>query len=241
VKKPHIDHQFDEELAGLRAMLDAMTKEADRMVTQTLQALENRDPELARRVVTSDQRMNGLEMEVDEHCLKLLARWQPAASDLRLVATAFKVVTDLERIGDQCVNICDRVLEVSHGMQGTAPVDLRGLGEAVLDLLREAFAALGADDVALAGQIIERGRQIDVLVRDMLHDCFAALRDDGSRIQVTVHAYDIAGHLHRIAAHGTNIAEMVIFRVRGEDVRHPGRIPSKPGSLASAGPARPAR
>src|SRR5687767_132935 len=105
MRTPHIDHEFDAELAKLRALLASMMKEADRMLAATLKALESLDAEQARAVVASDHRMNALEIEVDEESLKILARWHPAASDLRFVAAALKVVTDLERIGDQCVNI----------------------------------------------------------------------------------------------------------------------------------------
>jgi phosphate transport system protein len=201
-----------------------MMKEADRMLAASLKALENLDAEQARAVVASDHRMNALEIEVDEQSLKILARWHPAASDLRFVAAALKVVTDLERIGDQCVNICERILELSHGTAEAPPSDLRGLGRSVLAMLRQAFAALDAEDGALAGRIIEQGRQVDVLVRDVLHDCFDAMKKDGTRVQLTVRTYEIAGYLQRIAAHGTNIAEMVVFLVMGEDVRHPGRL-----------------
>jgi phosphate transport system protein len=224
MKKPHIDHALGEELAQVRALLEAMAKEAEGMFADSLHALDRRDGEQAKRVIAEDQRMNGLEVAIDEHCLRLLARWHPAASDLRFIAAALKVVIDLERIGDHCVNICERVLELSHDGQGTAPVDLTVLAASVESMLREAFAALAAEDVQQAVHVIERGKEIDALVRDVLHGCFDSMRQDGASLHLTVRTHEIAGYLQRIAAHGTNIAEMVVFLVRGEDVRHPGRL-----------------
>jgi phosphate transport system protein len=169
--------------------------------------------------------MNGLEVAIDDHCLKLLARWQPAASDLRFIATALKVVTDLERIGDHCVNICERVLELSQGVPGAPPpLDARTLAATVQSMLRAAFAALAWEDGQQAVRVVEWGRQVDALVRNILHDGFHSMRREDADLQMAVRMYEIAGYLQRIAAHGTNIAEMVVFLVRGEDVRHAGRL-----------------
>jgi phosphate transport system protein len=220
MKKPHIDHVLEEELAQARGLLDTMAREAEGMLAESLGALDRRDGERAKRVIAKDQKMNGLEVEIDEHSLKLLARWHPVASDLRFVAAALKVVTDLERIGDHCVNICERVLELSHAVAGRPPVDLTLLAVSVESMLRQALASLAAEDVHQAVQVIERGKQVDALVREVLHACLDSMRQDGTSIHLTVRMYEIAGYLQRIAAHGTNIAEMVVFLVRGKDVRH---------------------
>jgi phosphate transport system protein len=225
VKKPHLDHVFDDDLAELRRSVDTMAGKADTMLSSSLEALRKRDGDGAKLVVSADRELNALEVEIDERCLRILARWQPAASDLRFVAAALKLVTDLERIGDHCVNICERVLELNHVEPDTG-VDLDALAAAVQTLLRDALAALRAEDVQAASQVIERGQHTDGLVRDVLHSCFGSLRRPGNDVHFAIRMHEIATYLHRIAAHATNIAEMVIFLVRGEDVRHPGKLSS---------------
>ncbi|HEY0709560.1 MAG TPA: phosphate signaling complex protein PhoU [Polyangia bacterium] len=219
MKTPHLDHGFDDALASLRASLDEMATRAEATLKATMVALERRDRGQAKAIIAADGGMNALEMSVDDKCLKLLARWQPVAGDLRFVAAALKLTVDLERIGDHCVNIAERSLELSH-TPGEPPVDVVALGETVRKLVHDAFEALRAEDVQQASQIIERGRQADVLVRDVLHGCFESMQSPNAAIGVAVRTYEIAGYLQRIAAHATNVAEMVVFLVRGEDVRH---------------------
>lgn len=223
MKKSHLDQQFDEDLGELRSLVATMTFKAEHMLAESLAALAQRDSEKAKQVVAADCELNALEVEIDERCVKLLARWQPAASDLRFVAATLKLVTDLERIGDHCANICERVLELNHG-DPPAPIDVATLGTAVQAMLRDALATLRAEDVQAASQIIERGQQIDGLARDVSRSCFSALGRPTNDAHVAVRMHEIAWYLQRIAAHATNIAEMVIFLVRGEDVRHPGRL-----------------
>ena len=133
-------------------------------------------------------------------------------------------MTDLERIGDHCVNICERVLELSDGMPGAPPLDTRTLAATVQSMLRAAFGALAWEDGQAAIQVIEWGKQVDALLRNILHDGFHAMRRGDTDLHLAVRMYEIAGYLQRIAAHGTNIAEMVVFLVRGEDIRHAGRL-----------------
>jgi phosphate transport system protein len=221
MKKSHLDHDFDDALGELRAGLESMARSAETTLTQTLSALASRDGEGARAIIASDRTLNALEVKIDDQCLRLLARWQPAASDLRFVAAALKLTVDLERVGDHCVNIAERILDLTHAPVQSAPVDLSGLGKVVRGLIGDVFVALRTEDVQLANQIIERGRQTDALVRDLLHGCLEAMSVSEIVIGVAVRTYEIAGYLQRIAAHATNVAEMVIFLVRGEDVRHP--------------------
>jgi phosphate transport system protein len=235
MKKPHLDHNFDDALAQLRSLVDVMASKAETTLADTLLALQRRDSEEAKRIMAADREMNGLEVEIDERCLRLLARWQPAASDLRFVATAFKLTVDLERIGDHCVNICERALELNHEEAQPGSIDVQALGATVSDQLHDALVALRSEDAQLASQIIERGRQTEGLVREALHQGLEALQRPGSRLGVAVRLHEIAGFLQRIAGHATNVAEMVIFLVRGEDVRHPGRI-SPPADVSGPTP-----
>jgi phosphate transport system protein len=222
----HLDRAYDDDLGRLRSLLQQMATRAEEMLLGSRHALETRDPAAAKRIIGADGELNRLEVEIDERCLKLLARWQPVASDLRFIAATLKVVTDLERIGDHCVNISQSVLALPHEVPFQPPVDLGSLGRVVDTLVRDALTALRTEDVQLAGQVLERHQQVEALVSEVLRDCFEALRQNGHGMPLATRLHGIASYLQRIAAHATNIAEMVIFRVRGEDVRHPGhRLP----------------
>lgn len=234
MKKPHAEPSYDRDLAHVRGLLDVMATRVHEMVTGSLQALVGADADRARLLIGADAEINRLEVEIDERCLKLLARWQPVASDLRFVATALKVVTDLERIGDHCVNLCQRVLELEPVDPPSPAIEWRGLAMAVEDLFGEALAALRAEDATLAAQVIEGSSRVDALANDVTRACFETNRDAGDRVTVTTRLHEVAGYLQRIAAHATNIAEMVIFLVRGEDVRHGGSRGGGAAGLASA-------
>jgi phosphate transport system protein len=243
MKQRHLDQHFDQALAHVRALVDTMSARAESTLGETLWALRERNSDKARELVASDREMNLLELAIDDACIKLLACWQPAASDLRFVAAVLKLTVDLERIGDHCVNICERVLEL-NGAPGTAtPVDLMALGQAVRGLVHDAFVALRAEDVQLASQIIERARQADALVRDVLQCCFQWLARPGTDVGLAIRSYEIAGYLQRIGAHATNVAEMVVFLVRGEDIRHSDRPASRalPVALLDPLPGHPRR
>jgi phosphate transport system protein len=222
MKKPHAEHAYDVELDRVRVLLDSMATLVEAMLAHSLRALALRDAVAARQIATRDAEVNALEVEIDERCLKLLARWQPAGSDLRFLAAALKLVTDLERIGDQCANICARVIELGPA-GGDAPTDLDVLTGAVPALLGDALAAWRGEDAGQAGAVVERGQRIGLLVREIVRSCFETSRDGA--VAPAIHWHDVATHLERIGAHATNVAELVIFLVRGEDVRHRGRLP----------------
>jgi phosphate transport system protein len=211
-----------------------MATRVHEMLAGSLQALAGPDADRGRWLIGTDAEINRLEVEIDERCLKLLARWQPVASDLRFVATALKLVTDLERIGDNCVNLCQRVLELEPAGLPGPPNAWGALATAVEDLLGAALAALRAEDATLAAQVIEGSSRVDALANGVTRACFEANRDAGDRVTVTTRLHEVPGYLQRIAAHATNIAEMVIFLVRGEDVRHGGTRGGGAAGLPSA-------
>lgn len=225
MKKPHSNPAYDEDLAKLRTSLSVMADRAEEMLAGTVRALEGRDGMQARALLAVESELDGLEMACDDCALKLLARWQPVASDLRFIATTFKVVTDLERIGDQCVNICERVLEFPDQGRLHASVELRDLARAAQVGVHEAVEALRTEDVQASARLIEHAPRTDLLARQVLRGCLTAMSHDANHLPDVILTHEIAGHLQRIAAHATNIAEMVIFLVRGEDVRHPDNPP----------------
>jgi phosphate transport system protein len=229
MKKAHLEPSYDVDLAHVRGLIEGMAALVDEMLAASLAALRLRDVVEAKQIAARDREVNALEVEIDECCLKLLARWQPAASDLRFVAATLKLVTDLERVGDHCVNICERLVEL-HGDHVDCPVDLEALMTAVPALLRDAVLAWRSEDSQMAGQVIERGGRVAVLVREVMRGALETARPDPSSVPAVIRWHEIAGYLERIGAHATNIAEMVVFLVRGKDVRHLGRLPMAAGS-----------
>jgi phosphate transport system protein len=219
MRKPHTEPSYDADLDAVRALVGRMSRLVGWMLDGSLKCLVERDSAGAAQVAARDGEVDALEMEIDERCLKLLARWQPVASDLRLIGATLKLVTDVERVGDHCVNICERVKDL-QAEPVDPPAGLAALIPAVPALLNDAFGAWRAEDVQVATQVIERGARIEALVRDLVRGCFDLARHDSGRVVAAIGWHDVAGYLHRIAAHATNIAEMVIFLVRGQDVRH---------------------
>jgi phosphate transport system protein len=228
MKKPHAELSYDVDLARIRDRVGEMAKLVGVMVAGSLRCLRQRDTYGAKQIAARDREVNAFEVEIDQRCLRLTARWQPVASDLRFVGAALKLVTDLERIGDRCVNICESVLD-PHGEQVDAPADLEALVAAVPALLEDALSAWRAEDVKMAGRVIERGPLIHALAREVVRGCFKRSNHDPANLGAMMHWHEVAGHLQRIGAHATNVAELVVFLVRGEDVRHAGRRPIAEG------------
>lgn len=233
MKKPHTIPAYDQQLVELRTLLQTMADRAEEMLAGTLRILDGRDLAEARRLVGLENDLDTLEMTIDRTCLKLLARWQPVASDLRFIATALKAVTDLERIGDQSMNICEQVA-AENDAPLQHPVDLMALGQTAQALVHDGLRALREEDTALAAQVIVAAPRADLRAREVLRACFQALRREPERLHQATSTHEIASSLRRIAAHASNIAELAIFLVRGEDVRHPDNPPANLGGRHEA-------
>ena len=219
MKKLHTEPSYDFDLARVRDLVDGMATLVGEMLAASLECLAQRDGAGAKQIAAQDRGVNALEVEIDERCLKVLARWQPVASDLRFIGATLKLVTDLERVGDHCVNICERIPDLG-GEHLDPPTGLEALTIAVPALLQDALTAWRTEDARMAGQVVERGQHIDALVRDVVRGCFEASSRDPRNVTAVIHWHEVVGYLQRIAAHATNVAEMVVFLVRGEDIRH---------------------
>jgi phosphate transport system protein len=220
----HTDHSYDVELGEIRMRVVQMGDQVRRMITRSVDALVGGDAEEARRIIAADRIVNRLEVDTDDLCLRTLARRQPVASDLRFIATALKINTDLERVGDLCVGICERIVEL------TAPVDqqsrdyLIGMGAAVRIMIDDALRAFSSGDVKGAQRVIDADRGIDQAYLDVFDALFEGMRREPESVPDRIRLQGVAKVLERIGDHATNIAEMVVFMVRGQDVRHPGRL-----------------
>lgn len=216
----HINAEFDAELRSLKEQILAMGGLVDAQVTEALLALRDKDPERARRVVDADRAVNQMELAIDERCIRMLALRQPAASDLRFIAAALKIVTDLERIGDLAGNMAERVDALLEEPALRALQDLPGMAAAAQEMLRSVLEAFVAGDAVGAEGVIAADAGIDAASARLLVEVQAAMSRDPGSVPRGLATIFFAKHIERMADHTTNVAEMVIYLVRGQDIRH---------------------
>jgi len=175
---------------------------------------------LTEKTIPSDHEINHLEVLIDEKCLEVLARRQPAARDLRFITLALKIVTDMERIGDQCVSIANRVIELNTEPPLKPYIDLPRLAESSRAMVRESLDAFVRGDENLAIQVCENDQFVDDLNIQIQRELLTFMLEDPSTISRALKLNYISKCLERIADHATNVAEMVIFMIKGKDIRH---------------------
>ena len=218
--KDHVSSQFDAELSEVRLRLLEMGGKVELMISEATKSLVERSSELAERIIVLDEEINRMEIEIDQKCLHLLARRQPAARDLRFVALALKIVTDLERIGDQCVNIAKQALVLNREPQLKPYIDLPRMADAAGNAVREALDAFVRGDVPTAVRICRDDRLVDELNDQLQRELLTFMMEDTATVERAMRITSISKFLERIADHATNIAEMVVFMVEGKDIRH---------------------
>jgi phosphate transport system protein len=224
VSRTHTSREYETELQKLRDRLLLMGAKVEEVIKGSMQALIERDGELAKRMIQADRRINKLELSIDEMCLQILARRQPVASDLRFITIAMKLVTDLERIGDVAVNLCERVLELNEEPPLKPYVDLPRMAEEAQQMVHLALDAFVAGDVEKADQVLKMDAVVDAYYMQIFRELLTYMMEDTRNIFRATRLQSIAKYLERIGDHATNIAEMVIFFVRGKDVRHLGNL-----------------
>jgi phosphate transport system protein len=219
--KKHTDKTFDRELDDLRGKLLTLCGKVEGEAALAMQALVERDTALAEKVIAADREVNRLEVDVDQACRRLLALRQPAASDLRLITTALKIDVDLERMGDLAVNIAERVIDLNASPPLRPVHDLVKLGELAQLQLRRALDAFVDGDTAKAEQVIRDDDLLDALYAKVFNEYLGYMMEDSRNIRRATSFLLVAKHLERFGDHATNVAEMVIYMVKGKDVRHP--------------------
>jgi phosphate transport system protein len=215
-----MQRHFHEELEALKQTLLAMGGLVEDQIRRVMQALVERDDATAREVIERDRQVNAYDVEVDEHCVSLLALHQPAAGDLRFITTAMKIVTDLERIGDQAVNIAQRALELNREPQLKPYIDLPRMAERAQRMVKESLDAFVARDTALARQVCGEDAEVDALKEQIFRELLTFMMEDPRTIPRAIRVILISRFLERVADHATNIAEMVVYLVEGKMVRH---------------------
>ena len=215
-----MQRHFHEELEALKQTLLAMGGLVEDQIRRVMAALLERDSVAAQEVIDRDARVNAYDVEVDEKCVELLALHQPAAGDLRFITTAMKIVTDLERIGDQAVNIAQRSLELNAEPQLKPYIDLPRMAEQAQRMVKESLDAFVARDTALARQVCAEDAAVDALKEQIFRELLTFMMADPRTIPRAIRLILISRFLERVADHATNIAEMVIYMVDSKMVRH---------------------
>jgi len=221
-ERHHINATFGTELRSLKQQILTMGRLVDAHVGEAVRALLERDPQLARRVVDADRAVNQMELSIDEQCIRTLALYQPAASDLRFIAAALKIVTDLERIGDLAVNMAERAELLAAEVALPAVEALPGLAAAARKMLEDVLDAFVRGDADKAQQTMHADAEIDARTARLISEVQDGMEKDSGSVRRGVATIFFAKHIERMADHATNIAEMVIYLVRGQDVRHAG-------------------
>ncbi len=217
----HISQRYNAELEDIRARALQMGGMVEKQLSNALKALVEGNGELAHAAVEGDKAINDIELEIDEECTQILARRQPAASDLRLVVSIFKVITDLERMGDEAQRVARMAVSLAeHDRPQNRYSEIRHLGQHVLGMLRDTLDAFARMDIDAALQVLEEDRKVDEEYEALLRQLITYMMEAPSSIPRSLEIMWSARSIERIGDRACNIAECVIYFVRGEDIRH---------------------
>jgi len=211
---------FDDELKALREMVLKLGCMVENAIRDSVKALVERDSELAKEVIRRDHIINALDVKIDEECVRLIALRQPMARDLRLITTAMKITTDLERMGDLAGNIAERAMELNTEPQLKPFKNIPKMAEITQQMVRDSLDAFVTGCSRLPYEVIKRDDEVDDLTVKNFEELLGLMIQDPKIIPLAVKRTYIAKYLERIADHATNIAEMIIYMCKGKMIRH---------------------
>jgi phosphate transport system protein len=215
-----MDTHFQKELVQLKENLLKMATLVEETIRSAISALMNRDSEIITRTMEKEDKINAMENAIDEMCLKLLALRQPLAADLRFITSAMKIVTDLERMGDQAINIVERASSLNLEPQLKPYIDIPRMAEIVQTMVKDVLDAFVNGNSKLARSVCERDDLVDGLNDQVHRELLTYMMSDPKTIPRAVHLMIVSRCLERIADHATNIAEDVIFMVDALVIKH---------------------
>jgi phosphate transport system protein len=225
MRPEHTDRKYHEDLNKLRDTIIEMGGLVEDQIDQSIKALVGRDATLAETIIERDHEVNRMDVEVDDLSVRLLALHQPAAKDLRFITTALKITTDLERIGDMAVNICERALELLREAPLKPYIDIPRMADIARRMIHESLDAFVREDTALALKVCEDDEEVDDLNSQVCRETVSFMIEDPRTINRAMKICAISKYVERIADHATNIAEMVVFLVKGKSIRHVKEVP----------------
>lgn len=215
-----MERHVDQELEALKQDLVRMAGLAETSIGKAVHALLLRDVAMAEDVLRADEAINRLELAIDERCLRMLALYQPEASDLRFIAMSLKINNNLERIGDQAVNIAQRTVELLKEPSLKPLIDIPHLAQLVQAMLKHSVDAFVQRDTVLARSVCQRDDEVDALDDQIFRELLTYMMQDHRAITRAVQLILVSRHLERVADHATNIAEDVIYLVEGRQIKH---------------------
>ena len=215
-----MQRHFDQELAQLKEKLLRMGSVVEGQIQRALESLVERDSDLAQAVVEHDRAVNSLDVDIDDACIKLLALHQPTARDLRFITTAMKISSELERMGDHAENIAHRALELNNEPQLKPYIDIPRMGNWTMRMVQECLNAFVNSDSMLARKVCGDDDYVDEINEQLFRELLSFMLEDPRTITRAIRLTFVAKSLERIADHATNIAELVVYMVEGNNIRH---------------------
>jgi len=212
--------KLEHDLSDLKDRVLRMGSLVEDAIRKSINALVERDRVLALSVIDGDNIINTYDVEIEEECIRLLAIWQPTGSNLRFITTAIKIITDLERMGDLAVDVCERAVELMEEPQLKPYIDIPRMAEASQKMLKDSLDAFVARDADLAMRVCEADDFVDNLNQQIFNELLVYMLQDPKNISRAVRLTYVAKYLERIGDHATNIAEMVVYMVKGKVIRH---------------------
>ncbi|PIZ15304.1 phosphate transport system regulatory protein PhoU [Candidatus Desantisbacteria bacterium CG_4_10_14_0_8_um_filter_39_17] len=215
-----MERHFDEELKNLKEKLLYMAGLAETMISDSVKALVEQKEDIIDQVYKNEDEINLLQVEIDDRTIKMIALHQPAAVDLRFLVTAIKINSELERMGDQAINICQATKELLKQPLLKPLIDIPRMAEIAGQMVKDSLDAFVQQDPKLAKSVCVRDDEVDDLKDQVFRELLTYMMSDPGTIQRAMDLILISRHLERIADHATNIGEEVIFMVQGKDIRH---------------------
>ena len=219
-EKKHTSREYERELQEIKNRLIYLGALTERAIERSVRALLERDSELARQVICEDDQIDRIDVEIEEKCIRLLALRQPAARDLRFITTAIKINGHLERIGDMAGNIAEKAIILNEVPQIKPYIDLPRMAEISRGMIRDSLDALVRGNIAQARKVREEDDTIDQLNEQIFRELLTFMLEDPRKIHASLYIMQISKSLERISDHAAGIADMVIYMVTGQSVRH---------------------
>jgi phosphate transport system protein len=229
-----MERHLDMELKELREKILLMGGSVESQLEEALLALTERNSDVAIRVVENDLRVNTLDVEIDEACLRLLALQQPTAGDLRFITTAMKISTELERMSDLAENIAERAIELNKEPQLKPYIDIPRMAHWTIRMVKEALDAFVERDAALARKVCRDDDFVDDLTEQLFRELVSFMLEDPRTITRAIRLTFIGKYFERIADHATNVAELVVYMVEGKIIRHMSPEDSEDGTILAS-------
>lgn len=212
-------HNYDQELEGLRGEILKMGEAVSAAISEAVQSLAKQNVEMAQRVIANDDIIDKMEIDIEDHCMVLIARQQPLARDLRVIGTGMKIATDLERMGDHAYDIANVTLRIANQPLLKPLVDIPRMAEMAQKMLNDALRAYVTLDTQLAEAVCHADDEVDYLYQQVFRELLTYMFEDPRTISQATQLIFVARYLERVADHATNIAEWIIYLATGQRLR----------------------